>query len=77
MKASEEVATMVHAFPDKGRKDAVRALAARVARLEETLPTSRLATIATRTRISTVPRAACANQRMRTIAGLFGLKVPQ
>lgn len=28
---------MVHAFPDKGRKDAVRALAARVARLEETL----------------------------------------
>lgn len=34
MLASEEVMTLVHAFPDKGRKDAIRALAARVAALE-------------------------------------------
>ena len=35
--ASEEVASMVHAFDDKGRKDAVRKLAERVRQLENEL----------------------------------------
>ena len=35
MKASEEILNMVHAFGDKERKDAVRKLAERVAKLED------------------------------------------
>jgi hypothetical protein len=34
MKASERIATMVHAFDDAGRKDEVRRLAESVAQLE-------------------------------------------
>lgn len=34
---SEEVLRIVHAFPDDGRRDAVRALAARVAEVESAL----------------------------------------
>lgn len=37
MSLSDEIATMVHAFGDRGRKDAVRALAAKVAELEAAL----------------------------------------
>ena len=35
MKASENIACMVYAFPDKERKDAVRALAERVKAMEQ------------------------------------------
>jgi hypothetical protein len=34
MLASEEILTLVHAFPDEGRKESLRALAARVRALE-------------------------------------------
>jgi hypothetical protein len=39
--ASEEVALMVHAFGDEGRRQAVRRLAARVRRLEEVAAAAR------------------------------------
>lgn len=35
MKLSEEVLTIVHAFSDKGRKEKVRNISARVEKLEE------------------------------------------